>query len=269
MSARYSARTDRGRKRPANEDAFAVCAERDVYAVADGLGGHVAGRTAAELGAAELLRCLEPGSADNNGEEADSDAGARLRAAIRAANRCIRQRAERDAALRGMGTTLAALQVEGGRAWFAHVGDSRIYLLRDAKLRLLTVDHSVVGDLVSRRALSREQARSHPNRHVITRALGVRAEVEPDVAELGIRAGDLFLLCTDGLTGALEDVVVERLLLECGEDLERATAALVDAANREGGDDNITVVVVRPEAGQSARVPRRRISAASESGSTR
>jgi PPM family protein phosphatase len=143
-----------------------------------------------------------------------------------------------------MGTTLAALWLRGGEALLAHAGDSRLYLFRGGALHALTIDHSVVGERVARGELTLEQARIHPSRHVITRAVGVLDAVDPDVASLRPRASDVFVLCSDGISAQLTDGEISECLAECGTDLARASRELVDLANARGGDDNATVVLV-------------------------
>jgi protein phosphatase len=228
--------SDRGRVRKANEDSFAALDDAGIYAVADGLGGHAGGRAASESGVAEFVRYL-------SARPGEPDLG-RLRRAFRAANRAVRARARRDPALRGMATTLAALWLGGGVAALAHAGDSRIYLLRGERLAPLTVDHSFVAEAVKHHGMRPEDARVHPGRSVITRALGVSADLEPDTAALRTAPGDLFLLCSDGLTVQIADAEIEALLAAGRDDLEAAARALVDLANARGGEDNTTVVLV-------------------------
>jgi protein phosphatase len=231
-----TALSDRGRVRKANEDSFAALDEVGVYAVADGLGGHAGGRVASQAGIAEFVRSLVA----NRGEP---DL-AQLRRAFRAANRSVRAHARRDPALRGMATTLAALWLGGEVAAVAHVGDSRVYLLRGPRLSPLTADHSLVAEAIAHHGLRPEDARVHPSRSVITRALGVGPDLEPDVGSLRTVPEDLFLLCSDGLTSQVADREIASLLVARRGDLPGAARALVDLANARGGDDNTTVVLV-------------------------
>ena len=143
-----------------------------------------------------------------------------------------------------MGTTIAALWLRGDEALVAHAGDSRLYLFRSGALHALTLDHSLVGERVARGELTNEQARVHPSRHVITRAVGVLESVAPDVASLRPRASDVFVLCSDGISGQLTDDEIRDCLLECRSDLERASRELIDLANARGGEDNATVILV-------------------------
>jgi protein phosphatase len=150
-----------------------------------------------------------------------------------------------------MGTTLVTLLAQEGRAALAHVGDSRAYLVRGARIRQLTDDHSLVGELVRRHEISPADALEHPQRHVLTRALGVRPSVEADLAELTPETGDVFVLCSDGLTGRVRDQEIARIASEL-EDPQEAVDALIQLANDRGGEDNITVAVVRCEKGPVA-----------------
>lgn len=236
MVVRSAVLSDIGRKRESNEDYYSALESRRLYVVADGLGGHAAGQVAAEVGTTEVVRRL--------GEVDGPPDPARLRTAIRAANARIRALASRDRRLRGMATTLAALWLGDAVAWLGHVGDSRIYLLRAGRIRQLTVDHSLVRELVSRRELAPGDVHEHPSRNVITRALGVRNALEPDVASIRTRLGDRFLLCTDGLTSELTDDEIAGVLIDCDDDLSQAAEVLVELANVRGGEDNTTVILV-------------------------
>ena len=232
--------TDRGRKRPSNEDAFGFSIEHGVYVVCDGMGGAAAGEIASSLAVDEVMRFLTQRTAEN---PLASDASA----AISAANQVIFTRAERSQKLSGMGTTLVALLVEERRAWMLNVGDSRGYRLRNGHLEQITMDHSLVEEQIRMGHMSRGEALRSPLRNVITRALGTQNCVTPDVFELEAEPGDLFMLCSDGLTRELSDPLIESLLL-VGAPLEELCTRLVSAANQAGGHDNITCVLVRAEA---------------------
>jgi len=238
MELRAAAATDVGRRRRNNEDALAVAHDQGLFLVADGMGGHTAGQVASETAAREVLAAIS-GSAATVTSPSE-----RLRAAVAASNDAIFQMAKRKPELQGMGTTLVALLSVGGRAALAHVGDSRAYLVRRGRIRQLTDDHSLVGELQRRGELTAEAAQRHPHRHVLTRALGVRRGVEPDLAELSLAAGDVFVLCTDGLTTHVKDEEIAELV-ESGADEQTAAKALIDLANERGGEDNVTVVIVR------------------------
>jgi len=222
--------SDPGLTRPQNEDSILV--EPPLYAVADGMGGHRAGEVASRVALEELIA--------NAPRSADSKALAR---AVRAANRAVIESADKTRTRSGMGTTLTAAMVDGTHIAIAHVGDSRAYLLHEGRLTRITDDHSMVADLVRQGALTEEDARFHPQRSVITRALGSDHNMLADLYDVEAAAGDRLLLCTDGLTGMIPDDYIADLLAAEREP-EAAAAKLVEAANRAGGYDNITVIVV-------------------------
>jgi PPM family protein phosphatase len=221
--------TDPGRRRRRNEDAFVV--RPPLFAVADGMGGARAGEIASRL-ATEVLR---EGGAAGGGEE-------RIDTLIQAANQRIFERSAADEAASGMGTTVTVALVEDGIVWIGHVGDSRAYLIRDGALRQLTDDHSVVGELLRSGKLSAEEAETHPQRSVITRALGTDPDVDADTFAVEAREDDLFLLCSDGLTTMVDDQDILRTVERHRGDLEQAARELVASANRGGGEDNVTIV---------------------------
>ncbi len=226
--------SDLGRQRQGNEDSFYVRAP--LFVVADGMGGAQAG----EVASATAVAVFEPGLPDG----VPSEGLVRL---IERANREIHDRSRADAQLAGMGTTLtAAYLAEDDAVVVAHVGDSRCYLLRDGELKRLTHDHSLVGELVARGKLTEEQAEVHPQRSVITRALGPEPQVQVDVEVFDARAGDVFLLCSDGLTSMVHEPQLAPILTG-SDSLEAAGRALITAANAAGGRDNITVVLFRLE----------------------
>jgi protein phosphatase len=222
------ASTDVGRLRQSNEDALLMA--DPVYAVADGMGGARAGEVASAMAVAAL-------HGFRGGEQ-------QLAEAIEDVNRRIHQAARGDASLQGMGTTLTAAMVEGDTLVIAHVGDSRAYVLRAGHLHQITDDHSLVGELIRRGALTPEEAERHPQRSVITRALGAEEAVDVDVLRFPLEDGDLLLLCSDGLTGMVGDAELTRIL-RAGGDLDALARACIDAANRAGGEDNVTAVLVR------------------------
>lgn len=226
----YSGLTDIGRVRAHNEDA--ILTEPPLFAVADGLGGHEAGEVASNIAIAALL----------DAAPARADAKA-LGRAVRAANSAVIKAAREGRGREGMGTTLTAVVAEGPLLAVAHVGDSRAYLLHGAVLERVTRDHSMVADMIDQGTLTEEQARVHPHRSVITRALGTDPNMYADTFEVDASPGDRLLLCSDGLTGMLTDDQIAELLGEYG-DPELAARALIDAANDAGGHDNISVIVV-------------------------
>jgi protein phosphatase len=239
MRLRGAAVSDVGRQRKANEDCYAVDADLGLFVVADGMGGHAAGQLASELCCRAMVDAV--GGSRGSGTLAE-----RLRAAVLEASDAIFSTARAQPEYQGMGTTVVATLVEGGRAALAHVGDSRAYRVREGRIRQLTDDHSLVGELVRRQEISADAAREHHLRHVLTRALGVRADVEPDLAELALEPGDVFVLCSDGLINHVHDDEIAKLV-SGDTDLEEACKRLVELANRRGGEDNTTVVVLRVE----------------------
>lgn len=225
----FAGLTDPGTSRSHNEDSFA--AKPPLFAVADGLGGHKAGEIASTVAIEHLLEAAP--------EAPHADA---LRRAVEGANAAVIDAAADGRGRPGMGTTLTAAVVVGSRVVIAHVGDSRAYLLSGGELERVTRDHSLVADLVRKGEISEEEARIHPQRAVITRALGSRAEVAADTYEFDAMPGDRLLLCSDGLHGMLLDDEIERILAEA-QDAAAAVRELVRAANDAGGLDNITAVV--------------------------
>ena len=229
-----------GLRRTANEDSYATASELGLCLVADGMGGHKAGKVASQMATLHALRAVEA----LRGVPASP--AEKLRQAVSCANLEIHKRAQGHAALSGMGTTLVALLATPGRVMLAHVGDSRAYLVRGVRIRRLTDDHSLVGDLLRRHRISEADARAHPHRHVLTRALGIATTAEPDLVELTPSSGDTFVLCSDGLTTHLRDFeILEHVRRE--PELQKACDGLVAGANQRGGIDNVTVVLVRFE----------------------
>jgi len=227
-------KTDTGRQRKSNEDN--LFARPPVFAVADGMGGARAGEVASRM----VREALEAGLPD------DGSAEERLAERARQANRAIHDLARSNPAQAGMGTTLTAAYVGEDAVSLAHVGDSRAYRLRDGQLELLTRDHSLVGELVRRGKLTEQEAEEHPQRSVITRALGPEPDVEVDTWSYPAQAGDVFLLCSDGLTSMVDEAHITQLVRDHG-DLAQAGQALIEEANQRGGRDNITVVLFRLE----------------------
>jgi protein phosphatase len=238
--SQFSAKTDAGRKRRGNEDAY-VC-RPPLFAIADGMGGAQAGEVASALAAEALTE-----SPLNGGGER------RIAELIGEANRRVHERASTDAATSGMGTTITVALVEDdGRIVFGHVGDSRAYLLRGDSLEQVTNDHSLVAELVRRGELSPAEAEVHPQRSVITRALGTDPDIDVDTFSIAAEDGDVYLLCSDGLSDMVGHRTIESIVREHREDLDGAARALVQAANRAGGEDNITAVLFALADGESA-----------------
>jgi PPM family protein phosphatase len=239
---RSAARTDPGRKRRGNEDSF-VC-RPPLFAIADGMGGARAGEVASALAAGAL-------------EDSNHGSGERyLRGLIQEANRRVHERASSDASTSGMGTTMTVALVESdGNLTIGHVGDSRAYRLRGERLEQLTDDHSLVGELVRRGELSPEAAEVHPQRSVITRALGTDADVDVDTFSVETQAGDVYLICSDGLSDMVDAEAIERIVRDGREDLDGVARALVHAANRAGGEDNITAILFELVEGEAPVEP--------------
>src|SRR6059058_3016961 len=229
----YAVASDTGRRRRRNEDNYVVAPP--LFAVADGMGGAQAGEVASQLAASAL-------------EARDSDrleGTQRIDALIQEANRLIYDRASTDPTASGMGTTMTVALVEGMTVMIGHVGDSRAYLVRGDSMEQLTEDHSLVNELVKSGKLSEDEAHIHPQRSVITRAVGTDPDVDVDAFTIEAEDGDVFLICSDGLTDMVEDVDILGLLDANRGDLETAVRALVQFANKEGGEDNITAVTFR------------------------
>lgn len=243
MIGRHAGVSHPGRRRRRNEDAFVI--SPPLFAVADGMGGAKAGEIASRLAAAAVRE--ESGRVD-------------VAELIREANRRVFERARDDASASGMGTTMTVALVEGDQVTIGHVGDSRAYRLRDHELEQLTEDHSLVAELVRSGRLSPEEAESHPQRSVITRALGTEAEVDVDTFSADAHPGDVFLLCSDGLTTMVDETRIVEVVDQSRDDLERAAKQLIADANRSGGEDNVTVICFEivedgAETGETARLP--------------
>ena len=234
-----AAATHAGRKRRRNEDDYVV--EPPLFVVADGMGGAQAGEVASRLAT----------SAFREFHDADElTADERLTAIIQEANRRIYERARTDAHASGMGTTVTAALVGGEGVTFGHVGDSRAYRIRAGELEQLTQDHSLVADLMRSGRLTAEEAETHPQRSVITRALGTDPEVDVDTITPDVEPGDVFLICSDGLTTMVGTDAIGRIVAE-SRDLDAAASALVKAANKGGGEDNVTVILFGLDTGSS------------------
>ncbi len=238
-----AAATDRGRKRPTNQDAFGYSIEHGIFVVCDGMGGAAAGEIASSLAIDEMMRHLATGEAAATTLEAATDA-------VNHANHAIYSRSQSNAKLCGMGTTLVALIAANDgderRIRILNIGDSRCYSLRKGHLAQVTLDHSLVEEQVRHGRMTKAEALRSPLKNVITRALGTQSNVTPDVFELDAEPGDLFLLCSDGLTRELADEQIEAQL-NGGLPLDEICGLLVKAANKAGGHDNITCLLVRVE----------------------
>ena len=237
--------TDIGRKRQLNQD-FIYLSETpignlpNVFIVADGMGGHNAGDYASRYAVETVV--------DEIGASFERNPVRILGEAIEKANTLIRQRAREDEAYSGMGTTMVAATCIGKYLEVANVGDSRLYVIRD-KMEQITQDHSLVEEMVRMGGIDKETARNHPDKNIITRAIGARDFIETDFFNLELQTGDMVLLCSDGLTNMMDDEAIYRILTENGS-LKDRVEKLVETANRNGGKDNISVIVIEPLAGE-------------------
>jgi len=232
-------RTDVGIVRSGNEDNYLMIVEDGVFIVADGMGGHAAGEVASEMAVRIIARELGDLTGQTEAEVAE-----RIRRSIVEANSAIFKRTLSEQDKRGMGTTATAMILVDGSYLIGQVGDSRAYVLRDDQLTQLTKDHSYVQEQVDAGYLSPEEARTHPYSNVITRCVGANVDVAPDVYVGSLRTGDVYLIASDGLTGMIEDEDLHRMMAQ-GQTPQELADQLVDEANRRGGLDNVTVVVVR------------------------
>ena len=249
----FAALTDVGRQRDHNEDNFLVDKKLGLFVVCDGMGGHAAGEVASALAVKifhEVVKreswMLEDYAGEKQGAEKVSrkQVLALLENAINQASSRVHEEAQKDAAKRGMGTTLVAIVILANQAFVVWVGDSRIYLLRDSVLEQLTEDHSVYNELLKRKKMAREEIEKLPQKNAITRAIGVYEHTEPESLVVDLLAGDRFLLCSDGLSGYFEEDLEELSRLLGLKDGNLAAQELIASANERGGKDNITAVIV-------------------------
>jgi serine/threonine protein phosphatase PrpC len=253
MKIHYEALTDVGRKRKGNEDSLHVNPEQNLFVVADGMGGHAAGEVASRVAVDSINEfvCLTSGDEEITWpfglDDTISYDGNRLKTAIRYANRKVLEATKERADYEGMATTVVAVLVDGHEANLAHVGDSRVYLVRGESIEQLTSDHSWVNEQVHSGVISADQARSHPLRNVVTRALGGKPDLQVDMTVHELETGDHLLLCSDGLTTMLKDDEIIQIIQDSAGDVKKAARELVDAANAKGGEDNITVLLLRFE----------------------
>jgi protein phosphatase len=241
-----AAASDPGLIRVRNEDRYCADVPTGLLLVVDGVGGQNAGEVAAQIVCESIEAFVRDGSLDERpfgAEPALSAGGNRLRTAILMANRRMAERLDLDQTLAGMAATMSAVLVGPTHAVVGNVGDCRAYLFRDEVLEQITIDHSWVAEQVRAGLLDPEEARSHPMRNLVTRAVSGEQPLDIDIAEFEIQAGDLFLLCSDGLCGMLTDDEIQQAIVKCLPNLQAACRQLVSAANRRGGRDNVTVVI--------------------------
>jgi protein phosphatase len=250
--------TDVGRKRRHNEDAYLIDEERGLFVVADGMGGHAAGEVASRITVESIQEYIAATEEEHESSwpfgfnSRVSLEGNRLTTAVEKANEKVMRAVQNRPELKGMGTTVVAALFDGDRATLVHVGDSRAYLFRDGELRRLTDDHSWVQEQVNAGILSEDEAKSHPLKNVVTRALGGAAHVSVDLIEVPNRVGDRYLLCSDGLTGMLPD---EELFehFRTAASIDATVRSLIEVANARGGVDNITAILVEVTGAGPAR----------------
>jgi serine/threonine protein phosphatase PrpC len=241
-----------GRQRQHNEDSYLVEDDAKLFLVADGMGGHAAGEIASRIAVDSINEFIVHSKSDDGTwphayDEHFRRSTNRLMAAVRLANTRVLEAMRKDARLRGMGTTVVACLVDDDLISVAHVGDSRAYLIRDKQLSRITNDHSWVFEQVQAGMLTEAEAEKHPLRNVITRALGGALQVSPDASEIEARPGDVYLLCSDGLTGMVSEDEILKVVTQNDGDLKKACHQLIDIANEHGGLDNVTAVLVRTE----------------------
>ncbi|MBQ7841389.1 MAG: Stp1/IreP family PP2C-type Ser/Thr phosphatase [Lachnospiraceae bacterium] len=234
--------TDIGKKRMLNQDYVyrtldGIGSLKNLFVVADGMGGHKGGGYASRLAVEEILSKIE--------QDEESSPAQVLVDAIRHANHCVWSAAQEDERLSGMGTTVVAATFDGSTLTVANVGDSRLYIADEKEIRQITQDHSLVEEMVRFGGISREQARRHPDRNIITRAVGVEDDLKVDCFFAPLKQGDKVLLCSDGLTNMLEDEEIKAILNEDSE-IEVRALKLVETANDHGGRDNIAVIIMEP-----------------------
>lgn len=246
----FAALTDTGIKRTNNEDSFLVMEAKNLYAVADGMGGHSSGEIASRIAVetiSDFFRTSEI-SEDSTWPYAYDDnisfEGNKLKTAVAVANEKIQEYAAQHPESRGMGTTVVAVLVLDSRLILCHVGDSRCYLLRDGRFSLVTSDHSWVNEQVKLGFLTEEEAQKHPFRNVITKALGTKGEATAEINETEGKKGDMLLLCTDGLNSMVTDDEIAGIV-SAQDGLEDKVKKLIEAANNKGGEDNITLVLLK------------------------
>ena len=246
--------SDTGCVREHNEDNFGFDAEMGLAVLADGMGGYKAGEVASAIAITSLVHTVIQikGSQDEvelNGMQHEESAI--LYRALHHANQQVYDSAHDDNAHRGMGTTVSAAWFHDSKVSIAHIGDSRIYRYRDYRLELLTVDHTVVQELVDHGFYTQEEARASEQRNIVTRALGIDPAVEIDIYDYDVRLGDIYMLCSDGLTDMVEDIEIANIIRRSSTDLNYGTNELVNKALANGGKDNVTVIMVRVEDGQT------------------
>ena len=258
MKLRAYGITDTGLVREQNEDSFIVLPEQSLYIVADGMGGHNSGEVASQLTISSMKSFFEDDELEEKLREQHQEFRSRpgipaaygeyrLMRAVESANRSIFNTAQRFEACREMGTTVVSVSFVKSRLYVAFVGDSRLYRIREGQIEQMTVDHSLANEYVRMKVIRKEDVRSFPYKNVIVKALGLGSHVEVETFYRSCKAGDLYLLCSDGLTDLVEDAEILQLIEEGGNDLKQMNQLLVDQAKKYGGIDNITTLIVSVE----------------------
>lgn len=251
MRLTSAGRTHVGMKRMHNEDSLRLYREENLFIVADGMGGHASGEVASQMSVETLAEFFRSTAEDDEitwpykmdkGRKYEEN---RVITGVKLSNRRIHEAASRDAKSKGMGTTIVVTFFVNDTCYIGHVGDSRVYRMRGDTLTQLTEDHSLLNDYIKMRQLTPDEIEAFPHKNVIVRALGMKESVQVDVMSETPEEGDVYLLCSDGLSGMLNDEEMRKLMLEGGDDLDLKCERLIDAANHNGGTDNITVILVR------------------------
>jgi protein phosphatase len=251
MRIRYAGNTHVGMKRDHNEDSLCICPEENIYIVADGMGGHASGEVASQMAVETLAKFFKETAEDESITwpfKMDRDRmyqENRLITSIKLSNRRIFESAVANQRQKGMGTTIVAVSFTETEVFAAHVGDSRVYRLRGKDLVQITEDHSLLNDYIKMKDLTPEEIENFPHKNVIVRALGMKDTVQVDVCQEEPQHGDIYLLCSDGLNGMIDDEKIRSTVVECDDDLELACNRLIQAANEAGGTDNVTVVIAQ------------------------
>ena len=252
MSINGAVQSDTGKVRAKNEDTFGFFPDKALYVVADGMGGHVGGQVASHLAVETMLSSIQQSQHEDLTPVTDEEGrfcigGRRLSIAIQRANAAILEKSRQDPSLTGMGTTIAAILFDD-REHFAsvgHVGDSRVYRVRNDHIEQLTEDHSLVQQLLREGKLSPQELRTSPHRHILTQAVGISPFIQPAVRVIEPHPGDFFILCSDGVYGTVEEEEILQLIIKETADLQQVCNMLVNLANERGGPDNSTVIILR------------------------
>jgi Serine/threonine protein phosphatase len=254
MKILYKAISDVGRKRSANEDSYFADGDLNLFVVADGMGGHAAGEVASKIAVESIQDFVRFTNNDKDitwpyeFDESLSMAGNRLKTAIQSAHAKVLEATSQKKEFQGMATTVVAILVNDEKAQVAHVGDSRAYMVREDRLIQLTSDHSWVNEQLRTGAITSQQARNHPYRNIVTRALGGPNPVDVDVNEEPLQDGDIILLCSDGLNTMITDEDILSIIARNKENIEAACQELINTANQNGGEDNVTSILVKFQA---------------------